>query len=257
MSAVIGTVFLILFLIALALVIVLLLNYNKLQRLAVSIKESYSNAMISSRKRVQLTNRLIDIVKNYGEHEKLTHIAVSENLVNLSAAAQTINQTGDALNHIRAIATQFPELLANESYKRLMDQVQEIEGEFQYKLEAYNSCVKQYNVLRTSIPVVFISQKLGFKEAPFIDIDDTAEIKDFHTDDGELLKAVFAKTGVKIANTSRQVSKSIASAGKKAIDKAKDSLDTVDPLDISVDPGSDQPKPPSLPPDGDDGNKPS
>lgn len=257
MSAVIGTIFIILFLIAAALVIVLLLNYNKLQRLAVSIKESYSNAMISSRKRVQLTNRLIDIVKNYGEHEKLTHITVSENLVNLSLAAKTINQTGDALSHIRAVATQFPELLANESYKKLMDQVQEIEEEFQYKLEGYNSCVKQYNVLRTSIPVVFVSQKLGFREAPFIDINDNAEIKDFHTDDGELLKAVFAKAGIKIANTSRHVSQQIVSAGKKAMDKAKDSLDTVDPLDMAVDPGSDQPKPPSPPQDGDGGGKPS
>lgn len=59
----------------------------------------------------------------------------------------------------------------------------------------YNARVKGYNTLRSSIPTIFIANGLGFSEAPYLDLSvENAEqniLKDFKTDDGERLNALF------------------------------------------------------------------
>jgi LemA protein len=52
--------------------------YNGLQKASERVREAHANIVVSMKKRIDLANKLIDIAKSYGDHEKLTHIAVSQ-----------------------------------------------------------------------------------------------------------------------------------------------------------------------------------
>jgi LemA protein len=56
----------------------------------------------------------------------------------------------------------------------------------------YNSTAGSYNSMRLQIPTVFFANAMGFKEAPYFDFDNLQAIKDFKTDDGEMLKNVIS-----------------------------------------------------------------
>ena len=43
-------------------------RYNALQTLAHGVREAHANVMASMKKRVDLTNKLIDIAKGYADH---------------------------------------------------------------------------------------------------------------------------------------------------------------------------------------------
>ena len=69
-------VFWLLLLIVIGLLLAFVLGYNSLSRLAQEVKQCNANIMASVQKRADLANRLMDIARSYGEHEKLTHITV-------------------------------------------------------------------------------------------------------------------------------------------------------------------------------------
>ena len=139
--------------------------YNKLQKLGQTVKEANSNVLTVIQKRADLVNKLMDIAKEYGNHEKLIHIKLSDNLVD------TFKESNAAIANVNAMANNYPELKANSSYQQLMLQINEIENELQNKREQYNFYSKEYNSCRLQVPVVFVADMLGFKEAPYFDFN--------------------------------------------------------------------------------------
>ncbi|ACK68358.1 LemA family protein [Rippkaea orientalis PCC 8801] len=186
----------------------LTVSYNKLQGMSQRIKEAHSNIMVSMKKRVDLANKLIDITSSYGDHEKLTHITIAQQ-ESVQSAMDTSQQVDGALNRIISLARAYPELQANQTYQMLMQQLENIEVDLQLKREFYNASVREYNIGCTSIPIVFIAGQLGFKTAPYFDIDnaDTLEnLKDFQTDDGKVLTTLFSQLGQKVVDSSKNMS---------------------------------------------------
>lgn len=176
--------------------------YNKLQKLGQTVKEANSNVLTVIQKRADLVNKLMDIAKEYGNHEKLIHIKLSDNLVD------TFKESNAAIANVNAMANNYPELKANSSYQQLMLQINEIENELQNKREQYNFYSKEYNSCRLQVPVVFVADMLGFKEAPYFDFDNLQKIKEFKTDDGEMLKEVLSTASNKAMDlTQRSIEK--------------------------------------------------
>lgn len=168
-------------------IIFFVLGYNSLSRMAQEVKQCNANIMASVQKRADLANRLMDIARSYGEHEKLTHITVSGSL-NENVAA-----TNEALISINACAERFPDLKANTTYRQLMNELRDLEGDIQTRRERYNAACKNYNALRSQIPHVLYASNLGFREAPYFSAENLGVIHDFQTADGELLKSMFKK----------------------------------------------------------------
>jgi LemA protein len=122
----------------LVVVIFMIKKYNILQRLSQKVSEAHSNILVSMKKRMALANKLIGIASGYGDHEKLAHINISQNTTNKPG----IQQGAMTLNRLMALAQNFPELRANETYQKLMQQLQEIETDLQTKRENYNGVVR-------------------------------------------------------------------------------------------------------------------
>ncbi|WP_312270597.1 LemA family protein [Pseudomonas sp.] len=184
-------------------------QYNSLQAAMQAIREASSNLQASMRKRVDLANQVIDIASGYGEHEKLTHVTLSNNIEG-------------AMERVSALAQNYPQLRANETYQTLMEQLERLEQTIFERREFYNEQVKGYNVKRNSFPTVLIANKLNFDTVPYFDSEDPEalnNIKLFARDDSEALRLALNKG-------SDAVVRSVATAKTKLASKLEDKRDT-------------------------------
>ena len=189
-------------------------TYNSLQSKKQDIVEHASNIQIVLQKRMDLSQRIIDIAKSYGDHEKLTHLQVSQ------------NTTGDAKS-LAALAQAFPELKANDTYQKLMGQLETFENEILGKRELYNAVVKTYNTARSSFPAVLIAGKLNFGIIKYFDSQNPEaleEIVSFSSDDGQALKALISNGSQTISSSTKSIVNTASSTAKSAADSAIDTL---------------------------------
>jgi LemA protein len=186
----------ILFVIALIALIWVVLTYNSLRTMSELVKRERANITTALEKRANLANKLADIVKSYGDHEKLTQTVVA-------SAVQQIGTSGanDLFGRAQAIGMAFPNLTANENYKTLMLQIEALETELQALRMRYNDSVSSYNSKRGSIPTVFVAPQMGFPEAPYfeVSVDGLPTIGDFSTDDGKILREALSQMGSRAA----------------------------------------------------------
>jgi Uncharacterized conserved protein len=184
-------------------------KYNALQTLSHQVQRFRGNIYASLDKKKELANRLMDITKEYGNHEKLTQMKISEDIKGLSVEPGEMT-----VNHFNGLAMNFPELKANTSYNQLMGQLHDLETEIQKTRELYNSAASDYNAFRAQMPQVLFASSLGFNEAPYFNAgtDSMERINEFKTDDGEMLKKVLTSSAQKAVDTAKK--------GKEEIEKA-------------------------------------
>ncbi|MFV5490334.1 LemA family protein [Acinetobacter sp. ASP199] len=196
-------------------------SYNTLQRNAQEIKEALSNISVSISKKVNLINQLMDVVKGYQASEQLVHLTVVKE-TGMNAIYSNYQDSNMMLTNLQGMAERYPDLKADQQYHRLISNIELCEKEISDWRNAYNERVKFYNTFRSSIPTIFIANGMGFSEAPYLDLTvENAEqtiLKDFKTDDGERLNALFKSAKDNIV----EGSKSLASTSKIALDKAAD-----------------------------------
>lgn len=196
-------------------------SYNTLQKNAHEIKEALSNISVSIIKKVNLLNQLMDVVKNYQASEQLVHLTVVKE-TGMNAIYSSYKDTNMMMTNLQGMAERYPELKADQQYHRLISNIEQCEHEISQWRNEYNSRVKAYNSYRSSIPTIFIANGFGFSEAPYLDLTvENAEqviLKDFKTDDGERLNALFKSAKDNLV----EGSKSIASTSKLALDRASD-----------------------------------
>jgi len=182
--------------------VIAFVGYNKLRHLSESVKETWSNVTVVQHKQISLINQLLDVVKGYQESEKLVILKVSEDASNTASVAQMYQQSGMVLSTVSGMAQKFPELKANEQYKRLIDSIQTSERELEVARQKFNQSVKDYNIQRSSIPHVFYSATLGFRAASYLEfsgseqVSDMGTLKSFSSDaDGDRLNQLLSAAG--------------------------------------------------------------
>ena len=178
-----------LFLILIAILVWLFFAYNKLRSLAENVKQKQSNIYATIKKRHDIAQRLSDIASNYGDHEKLTHLTITES-DSIAKANIAVSEASHLIGNVQMLANRFPDLKANSTYQQLMVQLDKIENTILERREAYNAAVQIYNSLRGSIPHLFYATKLGFVEATYFEMDENGmdQLASFNTDDGKILR---------------------------------------------------------------------
>jgi len=214
--------------IAVLVIIKALLDYNQLRSLAESIREAWSNIGVAAKKQVSLINQLIDVVRSYQESEKLVMLKISEDNTNTSALTQLHQQAGTVLSTISGMAQRFPELKANEQYKRLIDSIQNCETQLEQARQTYNAHVKTYNSKRSSLPAVFYASAIGFRAAPYLNFEgneitaDVGALQSFAADDdGERINALIGKVGSSAARAGNKALQGGIQLATKAIEGGK------------------------------------
>lgn len=147
--------------------------YNGLVMLKTQIEEAWSQIDVQLKRRADLIPNLVETVKGYAKHEKTVFSEVTKarsalmgakSLANKAAASDML--TG-ALGKLFAIAENYPQLKANETFVQLQKELSDTEDKVAYSRQYYNSVVNDYNIKIRTFPNTLFNEMFGFKEKEF------------------------------------------------------------------------------------------
>ncbi len=158
--------------------------YNSLVTLNERVNEAWSDITVQLKYRADLIPNVVETVKGYAKHEKDTFEMVTS-ARSSAMKAKTVQQAANAereiqgaLGRLFAIAEAYPELKANENFKTLQTQLQDVEDKLQAARRFYNSGAKELNTKVKTFPVNIINNMVGhFKEREYFEVDATESAK--------------------------------------------------------------------------------
>ncbi|MFH1710621.1 MAG: LemA family protein [bacterium] len=171
--------------IAVLLVIFTIGSYNRLVSMDQDVLQSWAQVENQLQRRNDLIPNLISTVKGYTAHEKTIFIQVAEARTKLAGAiklgsqadkivaAQELNST---LGRLIAIAENYPNLRASETFVRLQDELAGTENRIAVERMRYNRSVQTYNTAAKRIPMALFVNWFGFDKAkPYFEVASAAK----------------------------------------------------------------------------------
>lgn len=158
--------------------------YNSLVHLNERVNEAWSDITVQLKYRADLIPNVVETVKGYAKHEKETFAMVTE-ARSAVMGAKTVKQAADAENAMQgalgrlfAIAEAYPELKANENFKTLQIQLQDVEDKIQAARRFYNAGAKDLNTKIKTFPTNLINKFVGhFKKRDYFEVVEAERAK--------------------------------------------------------------------------------
>lgn len=153
--------------------------YNSLVRLKHNIDKAWSNIDVLLKQRHDELTKLLDTVKGYMDYEKDVLTKVTEartaflNAQSVHEKAQADNIMTSTLKSVFAVAENYPELKANESFLQFQNRISAIENQISDRREFYNDSVNTYNIRIDQIPYVFIANFLHYARKELFKVDES------------------------------------------------------------------------------------
>ena len=155
------------------------LGYNGLVRRRTRTQEAWSEIDVELKRRHDLIPNLIETVKGYAAHESQTFEAVTT----ARAGAVNAGATGDpskigpaenvlsgTLRSLFAVAENYPQLRAVESFVQLQEQLTATEDKLEFARRYYNSSSRDYNIAIQTFPRSLLAGTFGFHPVNFFEI---------------------------------------------------------------------------------------
>lgn len=169
-------------LIAVAVLAVITISiFNRLIRYRFLVREAFSGIDVQLKRRHDLIPRIVDTVKGYTQYESklLENItSIRSQLVSVSAVkdkSKIENELSQTLKSIFALAENYPDLKANQSFLDLQKTISEIEDQIQMARRYYNGTVRDYNIIVASFPGNLVASSFNFKAEEFFEIEYATE----------------------------------------------------------------------------------
>lgn len=169
--------------------------YNNLVRLKHSVSQAWSNIDVLLKQRHDELPKLVDTCREYMQYEQetLTRVIEARSQVATAREKQDINGLGQAETQLRiglgslfALAEDYPELKASDSFQHLQSRITGLESSIADRREFYNESVNIYNVKIEQFPDLIIARQLNFGSRDLLVFKD-AELTD--VDIGQLFKS--------------------------------------------------------------------
>lgn len=160
--------------------------YNNLVELKNNVKKNWSNIDVLLKQRHDELPKLIESCKQYMKHERGTLEKITEARAQVMAArdSQSMKQLGQAetqlrmgLSNLFAVAENYPDLKANDSFQQLQARISSLENAIADRREFYNESVNLNNIRIEQFPDVIIAKRFAFKAFELLEFDEE-EIKD-------------------------------------------------------------------------------
>ena len=148
---------------------------NKINKAIVKIDEASSGIDVALTKRYDVLTKMIDVVKSYAKHEKVTLFEVIKLRKNMSIEEKNAEnkKMDENFSKINIVAENYPELKSSENYKTLQQSIVEVEEHLQAARRLYNSNVSIYNQMIVSFPISIIAKSKGMVKKDFFEADET------------------------------------------------------------------------------------
>ena len=150
-------------------------SYNTFVGQEESIKAQWAQVENQLQRRNDLIPNLVEAVRGYASHEREVFEAVADARAKMAGAKTpeeaiaAANVQSSALARLIAIAENYPQLKANESFNRLMDELAGTENRIAVERMRYNERVQEYNTSTRQFPANVTARVFGFKAYPFFE----------------------------------------------------------------------------------------
>ena len=157
--------------------IVLIVIYNQLVTLRQRVQNAWSQIDVQLKRRADLIPNLVETVKGYMTHEQETLTKVTD-LRSSWADAKTVEQKAElegqlteTLKTIMAVAENYPNLKADQSFNNLQAELSDTENKISYSRQFYNDTVTMYNTKLETFPSNLVAGMFGFKASTLFNVD--------------------------------------------------------------------------------------
>jgi LemA protein len=150
--------------------------YNELVHIAVSTQKSWANISVLEKQRYEEVPRLVEICNAYMKYESETLVKVTQARASFleartpSATAKADLQLEGALKTLFATVENYPELKAEENFRRLQGRITALENAIADRREFYNDSVAIFNTRIRQVPYTFLADALGYAEQDMYEV---------------------------------------------------------------------------------------
>jgi len=154
---------------------------NQFVTLQQDVNRQWSQVENQLQRRNDLIPNLVSTVKGYATHEKgvFDDIAAARaKMAGAKSPAETMdgaNQMTSALSRLLVVVENYPNLKADQSFNRLMDELAGTENRIAVERKRYNDVIRDYNVLLVKFPTNLIAGIFNFKEMPYFKAPEEAK----------------------------------------------------------------------------------
>jgi LemA protein len=157
--------------------------YNKLVKGRQMADEGWSGIDVQLKRRSNLIPNLVETVKGYASHEQETLEKVTEMRARAAGAAtggaaeraQAEGDLSKALISLMAVAENYPDLKANETFLNLQEELSSIEDDIQMARRYYNGTVRSQNILVESFPSNIVANMFQFVKRSYFELNNEAD----------------------------------------------------------------------------------
>jgi LemA protein len=170
-------ILLIVLVVALVLGLFIVVIFNRFVKNRNLVKDAWSNIDVALKRRYDLIPNLVETVKGYAAHEKVT----LENVIKARNAAMAVpsedingqikaeNQLQQTLRSIFALGEAYPDLKANTNFIQLQEKLTEIEENLERSRRYYNGTVRENNTYGESMPGVLFAGIFNYQHFDFFE----------------------------------------------------------------------------------------
>jgi LemA protein len=175
------TALIVVIVVVVVLVLGLIFAYNGLVKRRNRTQEAWAQIDVELKRRHDLIPNLVETVKGYAAHERETFEAVT----NARAAAVQAGATGDpakiapaenlltqSLRSLFAVAENYPQLRAVESFLQLQEQLTATEDKIAFARRYYNTSARDYNIALQTFPRNLLAGAFGFHQVSYFEADE-------------------------------------------------------------------------------------
>ncbi len=161
---------------------VLISIYNTMVKYRNKVKEAIALVDIHLKMRFDVVPNLVNVVKGYAEHEKKTLekvIRLRNKAVGATGEKEKIDGANKLLSGLKtlfSVVENYPDLKASKVYRKLMNQLAEIEDKIAASRRIYDSNVNEYNNSIQKFPANLFAGGFGFEKSEYFKIDSGEEI---------------------------------------------------------------------------------
>ena len=166
-----------------AIVVFVIVSYNRLVSLTQRSESAWSDVDAQLRRRTDLVPHLVSSVKRYAPHERGTLDAVVKARGAALAAqtpesrAQAEGQLSQAVRGLFALAESYPDLKATANFQSLQASLGEIEEAIQNARRYFNAVVRDLNTAIQEFPSNLVAGFFQFRPLAYFELDRPDERK--------------------------------------------------------------------------------
>jgi len=151
--------------------------YNRLQSLKNGAFAAISQIRVAMKKRLDMVEQLVDMVRSYAHFEKETMEKITLLRTDLSSAQprdiSKINRDSQSLlADIRAVAESYPALKTSDAVINTMNAIRDVEDEISRHRYTYNNIIQELNTMIDTLPSSFVASSAKMTKQEYLSFEE-------------------------------------------------------------------------------------